>query len=545
MSSKRVLLLSNYHIQAYHVTRGKIIRDVKLGLEDDYWPTLSEYLKKDVRSPLYLITNILEEEFQLENVPHTRGRDRKLLLDRKKEQMFRGESFADYRVVGREKTGRKDDKVLFYTMHESAALSELLTRIEEMELALAGIYSVPLLIQQCLKDILPDSNILVLSEVDNHVDNQISFRQCFFTNGALALTRLSTFHLDQSNNVTDELADEVDGSRRYLTSHRILDPFARLTTLVLVSDSTVKRTGRLKLPQEFDVQYARPERIAEVLKLKCADQDVFFDDVLAGDLCRHRSKRHYGTKDSLFHYRHHQARWGIAMASLALAATVSLFAGSLVLSGMSINHGNEELAALLEKDRLQVEKLEASSPELAQAAEQLEAAVLSVEWLQQHTLPPDQLMTEISTSLRLFPDIVISELHWERAGAEDGGMAQAEMPDPMADMNGADPMAAAAPSTDNDASRKQEKFVVTLKGKKDDYAGELRHAIDRIQAFANRLEASEGVISLELTKLPVDLSSEARVTGEITGMMERVDQSTAEFELEMTLVNKHARTTYL
>lgn len=543
MSSKRVLLLSNYHIQAYHVTRGKIIRDVKLGLEEDYWPALSEYLKKDVRSPLYLITNILEEEFQLEKVPHTRGRDRKMLLDRKKEQMFRGESFANYRVVGREKTGRKDDKVIFYTMHESDALSELLTRIEEMELALAGIYSVPLLIQKCLKDILPDSNILVLSEVDNHLNDKISFRQCFFTNGALALTRLSTFHLDQSNNVTEELADEIDGSRRYLTSHRILDPFARLTTLVLESDSTVKRTGRLKLPEEFDVQYARPERIAEVLKLKCVDQDVFFDDVLAGDLCRHRSKRHYGTKDSLFHYRHHQARWGIAMASVVLAITVSAFAGTFVLSGMSIDHGNKELSALLEKDRLQVEKMEASAPKLAQAADQLEAAVLSVEWLQQHTMPPDQLMTEISTSLRLFPDIVISELNWERAG--DGGTSQVDIPAPMPGMEGTDSMPDLAPSTDDQTSREQEKFVVTVKGKKDDYAGELRHAIERIEAFANRLEASEGVISLELTKLPVDLSSDARVTGEITGMMDRVDQSSADFELEMTVVNKHARTTYL
>ncbi len=543
MSSKRVLLLSNYHIQAYHVTRGKIIRDVKLGLEDDYWPALSEYLKKDVRSPLFLITNILEEEFQLEKVPHTRGRDRKMLLERKKEQMFRGESFTNYRVVGREKTGRKDDKVLFYTMHESDALSELLTRIEEMELALAGIYSVPLLIQQCLKDILPDSNILVLSEVDNHLDDKISFRQCFFTNGALALTRLSTFHLDQSNNVTDELADEIDGSRRYLTSHRLLDPFARLTTLVLESDSTVKRTGRLKLPQEFDVQYARPERIAEVLKLKCVDQDVFFDDVLAGDLCRHRSKRHYGTKDSLFHYRHHQARWGIAMASLALATTVSIFSATLVLSGISIDHGNKELSALLDNDRVQVEKMEASAPKLPQAADQLEAAVLSVEWLQQHTMPPDQLMTEISTSLRLFPDIVISELHWERAGED--GMGQVDTPAPMPGMEGTDSMLPPTPSAGDQTSSEQEKFVVTVKGKKDDYAGELRHAIERIEAFANRLEASEGVVSLELTKLPVDLGSEARVTGEITGMMDRVDQSSADFELEMTVVNKHARTTYL
>lgn len=543
MSSKRVLLLSNYHIQAYHVTRGKIIRDVKLGLEDDYWPALSEYLKKDVRSPLFLITNILEEEFQLEKVPHTRGRDRKMLLERKKEQMFRGESFTNYRVVGREKTGRKDDKVLFYTMHESDALSELLTRIEEMELALAGIYSVPLLIQQCLKDILPDSNILVLSEVDNHLDDKISFRQCFFTNGALALTRLSTFHLDQSNNVTDELADEIDGSRRYLTSHRLLDPFARLTTLVLESDSTVKRTGRLKLPQEFDVQYARPERIAEVLKLKCVDQDVFFDDVLAGDLCRHRSKRHYGTKDSLFHYRHHQARWGIAMASLALATTVSIFSATLVLSGISIDRGNKELSALLDNDRVQVEKMEASAPKLPQAADQLEAAVLSVEWLQQHTMPPDQLMTEISTSLRLFPDIVISELHWERAGED--GMGQVDTPAPMPGMEGTDSMLPPTPSAGDQTSSEQEKFVVTVKGKKDDYAGELRHAIERIEAFANRLEASEGVVSLELTKLPVDLGSEARVTGEITGMMDRVDQSSADFELEMTVVNKHARTTYL
>ncbi|MFK8019450.1 MAG: hypothetical protein AB8B86_06770 [Pseudomonadales bacterium] len=539
MFSKRVLLLSNYHIQAYHVTRGRIIQDVKLDLDENYWPVLKAYLAKDLRSPLYLVTNILEEEFQLEKVPHTSGRDRKALLGRKLDQMFRGETFANYKVVGRDKKGRKDDHVLFHTMHESALLNELLEHIYELELALAGLYSVPLLMQQCLRDILPDSNILVLAEVDNHSEDKISFRQCFFTDGSLSLTRLVTFNLDESRNITEELADEVDGSRRYLTSHRILDPNAKLTTLVLECARTVSVTGRIELPAEFEVQYASPERIAELLNLRCVDDNTYFDDVLAGDLCRRSTARHYGTEESLYHHRHHQARWGIAIASACIACFVALLGGSYILEGYTIHEGNMDLQEVLVEERHQIELLEQSTPILPQSPEQMEASVQSVEWLQHNTMPPERVMSEISASLRLFPDIVLSEISWRRQNADDNdSMASAPIAAPvdgsMPDMN-TEPGA---------ATRQQEKYHVALKGSKSDYVGDLRNAISRIESFGRRLKANESVLTMNIVKLPMDVSAEASVRGEISGMLDKVEQGSATFEIELTLVSKN-ETTYL
>lgn len=545
MFSKRVLLLSNYHIQAYHVRRGKIIQDVKLDLEDDYWPTLKEYLRKDLRSPLYLVTNILEEEFQLEKVPHTNSRDRKKLLKRKLDQMFRGETFANYKIVGRDKTGRKDDHVLFHTMHESALLNEMLEHIYELELSLAGIYSVPLLMQQCLRDIIPDTNILVLAEVDNHSEEKISFRQCFFTGGSLSLTRLVTFNLDEAHNITEELADEVDGSRRYLTSHRILDPSAKLTTLVLECAHSFEDIGRVELPSEFEVQYARPERIAQLLNLRCTDENVYFDDVLAGDLCRRSPPRHYGSEQSLYHYRHHQARWSIALASVCIAFCIALFGGSHFLEGYTIHEGNLELEHVLNEERHQIELLEQSTPQLAQAPDQMEAAVQSVEWLRQHTIPPERVMNEISGAMRLFPDIILSEISWKRQSAGDGmGVVEAPMEAPI---DGSD---AIVPEMDPalnpmDAGRQKEKYLVFIKGSKANYVGDLRNALTRIEAFGRRLRASENVVSLNITKLPMDLTAEATVRGEISGMLETVEQGSATFEIELTMVNRYEQTTYL
>src|SRR5438105_15133726 len=79
------------------------------------------YLANLKDAPTHLFTDLAEEDFRLDTIPHVGGRDRDAILNRKLAQIFRSTPYRHALLQGREQDGRRDDRV-FYTANSNPEL---------------------------------------------------------------------------------------------------------------------------------------------------------------------------------------------------------------------------------------------------------------------------------------------------------------------------------------------------------------------------------------------------------------------------------------
>src|SRR5690606_39129603 len=127
------------------------------------------------------------------------------------------------------------------------------------------------------------------------------------------------------------------------------------------------------------------------------------------------------------------------------------------------------------------------------------------------------MMALVSQALQPSPNIVLREMGW-RYGYGDiskGGDTSA----PGARAPGAPP-----------PSRQQSAYV---KGEIRPFRGDFRNAIDTIEALADRLRAHPAVAEVRPTKMPLDVSSQAVLSGNTLDT--KAETGSAEFELAIVL----------
>src|SRR5437868_4700829 len=84
------------------------------GLED-----FERHLRGLKEVPTHLITDLAEEDFRLDTIPHVGARDREAIIQRKLSQVFRGTPYKYAMQVGREPEGRRDDRGMLLSIRWS------------------------------------------------------------------------------------------------------------------------------------------------------------------------------------------------------------------------------------------------------------------------------------------------------------------------------------------------------------------------------------------------------------------------------------------
>src|SRR5512135_1661861 len=137
----RFLYLTNSQLVAM-ATRGKRIGARReFGVTAEGVAQLEAWLAEDAAVPVHLFTDLAEEDFRLDTIPHVGPRDRDAILARKLAQMFRNTPYRHAVVQGREPDGRRDDRVLYTAITNPEVLRPWLEAIERLQAPLGGIYS--------------------------------------------------------------------------------------------------------------------------------------------------------------------------------------------------------------------------------------------------------------------------------------------------------------------------------------------------------------------------------------------------------------------
>jgi hypothetical protein len=162
-------------------------------------------------------------------------------------------------------------------------------------------------------------------------------------------------------------------------------------------------------------------------------------------------------------------------------------------------------------------------PDLPADGRNIQRAVATVGTIGSYRSSPLRMLSTLSEGLEGFPDLVIGSIEWE-AGSDPSGAQAAAARD-----NRRSRRAPRAPDPDETVPYFQ---IARLSGRIEPFDGDYREALDRVNRFANTLGGLPGVESVNVLKLPLDISSRQRLSGIASGA---VSPGTASFELRVVL----------
>ncbi|MCX7161820.1 MAG: hypothetical protein NT083_02065 [Rhodocyclales bacterium] len=427
MSSKRILLLDGPALTAHCWSAGHVTLEGEFGQDAAGQEALAAYLKKHHSSLFYLLADIAEEGFQLEDVPYVQGGDRTALLQRRLSQYFYNTPLSAAISLGRAKTGRRDEKLLFAALTRIETFTPWLDALRDAETVLAGIYSVPLVLAGFAPQLLVgDGPVLFVSVTRGGV------RQTFFDKGKLHFSRLSQLASHSTGEIGRTSAADSAKIFQYLVAQRQLPRGVALRTVVLAQAAQIpelkafcRDTGELQF--EFIDLGATARQ--QGLKDPLADSNA--DDLLIHCLATRTPAQQFAPDSGRRFYRLWQIRSVLTNAGWLVLAGCMLVAGKTGLNVYELRDATEATRILTATETQRYNGILDGLPKISLTPENLRALTGRFDALQKRSPAMEALLLQLSLALNDSPRIELNRLVWklaERPDADDKAPENAKRP---------------------------------------------------------------------------------------------------------------------
>lgn len=443
MTTIRVLLLTSQGLHVFSWQKDVLSPVGKFSADERGLAEFNRYLGSSLDIPVYLVADLIEEDFRIEPVAHVLGKDRKVLLERKLFQFFRTSEYRSARIQEREEGGRRDDRVLFSALTNSDRLTFWIHSILDKKIRIKGIISVPLLMELFTEFLHLDKvPHLLLVNLEKHS----GLRQTYLQRSRLKFSRLLSQATTMDGSLAEMILAECSHTRQYLERLKLLPHDQPLDIHIYVQDGSGDELGK-NLVNSALLHFHLHETGMTAAELN-------IDPALTGDqgevfLClvqALRTKRlfnAYGPAPVIRYHRLHQIRRGLIVGTSLIVAVALLAGASLLIDGFDKRTAKNMLDQQALMFKLQHRKLSEDFPETPIPAEVMKNVVESVERIQQQAVSPTQIMTLISRAVALSPGIRLQQLDWQLSApvetvdgpptegqpeTADGGEKKAEVP---------------------------------------------------------------------------------------------------------------------
>jgi hypothetical protein len=424
-----------------------------------------------VNYPCYLLTDLIEEDFRHESIPHLAGKSRTALLKRKFEQFYRATPYHQATFLQRQKVGRRDDDVLFSALTNPSLITPWVEILSAKKIPLAGIFSVPQISKPLIKN-HPSKHLLLISW-----EKFSGLRQTYFSDHHLQISRLTPVHNEQAFH--DSVVKELLRTYQYLKSLSLLPAGESLDVYVLCNaDDRNELFNRLTVSVDMRYDFADINAVGKQLGVQehIANSDA--TQIFLRQLVKNPPSAHYANAGHTFYY----TLWNLNR-TLWLAAGL-LFAVALVWSFSNVWRSNSavegrkslQLAAQLASEETQ--KIVQSFPNTYAAATDMKSGVTVMRKLGQYGAEAETVLQPVSSMLNHYPKIEVDTLTWQTEAA------------------GFD-----APGTRNDVPAQ----VATIKGHLTGFADDYRGALNYVEQFQSDLTAQG--FQVAVVDKPFDASS--------------------------------------
>lgn len=506
MPARRVLILDSTHLEAWNWHGGNFYAEGRFAASDEGLTAFSAYLEDHRSSLFYLLADVVEEAFQFESVPAVQGGDRKAMLERKLAQYFYGSPFTTAVSLGREKSGRRDERLLFAALTRASLLDPWLTALREVEAQLAGIWSPPLLAPPLLSRIAPTLTHGLLLSVST-----AGIRQTFVENGKLRFSRLSPQPHAGPADMAAACAAESTRTFQYLVGQRVIARDAVLPTLVLVHPSHSQIFAEYcRGNGELEIVLVDMAETARTIGLKSLPEQASATLLFAQQLMRATPHEQFAPAEERRFFRLWQTRSALVFGGLITLFACLLFAAKQGLNAWTIREQTELTSAQAESDAQRYQALLKTLPQLAISNDDLRLVIDRYDAMDKRRTTPLALYQDISVAVSASPQIEIERIEWQIADTPDGSPelnAQRPSPSGIGIRPGTMP---AEPAY----------AVATVSGRLPLSAdADQRSQIETVNAFASELRKNPA-LRVSVQRMPFDVASERAIRSADTAAKE-------------------------
>jgi hypothetical protein len=409
-STSRLLLITNDGATLYAWQNRALERlDFFSNSSDDL--ERFELVLNDCReAPFSLVVDYIEEDFRHETMAHVLGKDRKEMLERKQAVLFRSSPFRIARVLGRETTGRRDDKVVFMALSKPELILQWTRPLLAQQISIRAITSASFLIESMARQQnLHKKNQLMLITVEPNT----GIRQTYLHKGSVLFSRLVPMRPGQDTIADDVIEEQAVQTHKYLERIKLLPYDKELETIVL-------RDGRLEpLPSEQihdSMRFAYQDAsLLPGLALINGGKDHEVSCVLAAAAQTLRRTPLTNTYGQLTHRRYYFINIAkqLMYASGFIALIGSAIASFPILSSALEYKGQAERLNMQTTPLLhEYELLRDSFPETPIPSNSMALIAQTYEKLVNQVRAPEDYLIQISVAVSAVPEIQLNSLDW-------------------------------------------------------------------------------------------------------------------------------------
>lgn len=500
-ANRRVLFVTGGRAVIYHWERSKLSSSYIFALTDEGLASFEQYLDTNQEDPVYILTDLADEEFKYDTIPHVGGNDRKSLVSRKKGRLFRNIKYSYHEIQGREKEGRRDDRVLFAGITDDEAIQPWVNRLLERKVPVAGLYSVALLSRHLLDVLGHDGGPGLIVSLQRNA----GLRQTFFLNKDFKFSRLVRMPRYGTEAYAPIIIEEVDKMLRYLRSMRYLTN-ETLTKIYLIGDSTLlKELNEVSSTQPgIEFKFNPLEDVAARIGLSSDFVDPFSESIYAYLLLKHRPRNIYAEGKETRYYQLRRIR------NAMLGSSIFILLASLIWGGMSFMEAvtlkQQSISAVSKSDfyRTRYSLARDRLPELPVEPQDLKTIVNIADSLESYRATPLPLLKTLSNALQTFPEFQLQSIDWIAALNPETSIK------PGNSTRGDNGQNFTDPGTSPEYMYYQ---VAEIKAYIAPFDGNFRRAISRINQLIEALRNEQGVYETKILAMPLDVSSAAKLTG--------------------------------
>lgn len=505
MPRRHVLYLDATQLVAYRWRAGDLAEQARFASTADGQAAFAGFLRAQ-RGGLYLmLCDLADEAFIAELVPAVRGSDRRALIRRKLGQHFFGTTLTCARSLGRARTGRRDEQMLFCALTRPATLEPWLAALHDADVALSGIYSTALASEPILERLGMTQGPALLLGI-----TRTGVRQSFFDGGRLRFSRLTPLTALSSNDLPRTCAEEARRLYPYLLSQRLVTRNVPLMAGVLVPPAHMDAFSQAcRNSDTLQFELIDSDQAAQQLGLRFAPDALQCETLFVQALMRKPPAEQFASAAERRPFRIWQARFALlAAGSVALAACL-MMATHRALDSLNQRENSARMMDETQRaDRVRLDII-ARLPPTPVPLETLRAVHERSLQLEQRSAAPAGLLRQLGTTLERYPQAELDQLDWKLGGS-------------------ATPAAGPLPAL--------EAQLLVHARLPAEYGAQQRRALELVEALAADLGNQSG-LQVRITRPPFDLES-----GQVLRGGARSDRTDADSTPQFSLLISQALT---
>ena len=413
MKTRRLIYLSTHQATAFRWQAGVLVGEGMFEATEAGYQQFADYLAKHSGSIFALLANVAEEGFQIETIPFLQGKDRKAIIDRKLGQLFFNAKLTASISLGREKSRRKDERIMLAALTNNDFFEPWLRAINQAGVALSGLYSLPLLGPSLLKKVkITEEHCILLTVQDQ------SIRQSYLGKGELHFSRLTPLQNSSIGGIAQTLATEALKLQQYLASQRLIGRGQPITAHILAHSNALKAIEASCVDTDtLHFNILDIEDVGHKAGLKTLPLDTHSEPVFLQLLAAAAPPTQFANDEQRHHFHLWQVRTSLYAAAAIAMFSCLLFAGEQLYGAYSITQQTTEHQIQAGVARQRYNDVVKTFPPIPTNNETLRRVIDRYVALEKKSASPDRLYHEISRALQGSPSIEVESIDWKVGGA--------------------------------------------------------------------------------------------------------------------------------